>query len=112
MLATIENITLGDIGTAIGFLVVLIGGIEFLALRNRKYLKKIVQEETNPLKEELRTNTLNTMKNTICNDNIPLSERVQVGKEYVEKGGNGAVKIYLHKLETEFEKELQKDGKR
>ena len=49
------------------------------------------------------------MKNTICNENIPLSERIIVGKEYLEKGGNGAVKIYYHKLEEEYEKKLQKD---
>ena len=48
------------------------------------------------------------MKNTICNDNIPLSERVSVGREYIEKGGNGAVKIYVHKLEQKYENELNK----
>ena len=58
------------------------------------------------LKEELNKNSLNTMKNTICNENIPLSERVSVGKEYIENGGHGAVKIYVHKLEEEYEKQL------
>ena len=98
-----ENITLGQIATTIGFLVSLIGGVEFLALRMRKF----IQKEIGPLKAELKQNSLNTMKNTICNDKIPLSERVSVGKEYIEKGGNGAVKIYLHQLEKEYEKELK-----
>ena len=101
-----ENITLGQISTLVGFLVVLIGGIEFLALRMRKYIKKTMQDEIDPLKEELKKNSLNTMKNTICNDKIPLSERVSVGREYIEKGGNGAVKIYVHRLEEEYENEL------
>lgn len=102
-----EHITLGDISIAVAFLVSLIGGVEFLAKRMRKWLSN----EIAPLKEELHRNSLNTMKNTICNENIPLTERLSVGKEYIEKGGNGAVKIYLHKLEEEFEKKLQKEEK-
>ncbi len=63
------------------------------------------------LKEELNKNSLNTMKNTICNETIPLSERVSVGKEYIDKGGNGAVKIFVHKLEEDYEKQLKKGEK-
>lgn len=99
-----ENITLGEIEKAILFLVSLIGGVEFLAYRMRKWL----QQEMKPLKDELNENSLNTMKNTICNEMIPLSERVSVGKKYIEKGGNGAVKIYLHQLEEQFEEELKR----
>ena len=64
------------------------------------------KREIATLKEELNRNSLNTMKNTICNNNIPITERLMVGKEYIEKGGNGAVKIYLHKLEEDFERDL------
>ena len=106
-----ESLTIGEITTTIGFLVALITGIEFLAMRMRKYIKTTMQDEIEPLKQELRKNSLNTMKNTICNDNIPLSERISVGKEYIEKGGNGAVKIYFHSLEEQYEKELKKEGK-
>lgn len=63
------------------------------------------------VKKELNKNSLNTMKNTICNENIPITERLVVGKEYIEKGGNGAVKIYLHKLAEEYENELKKVDK-
>ena len=101
-----ENITVGQISTLIVFLVTLISGIEFLGLRMRKW----IQKEIEPLKIELHKNSLNTMKNTICNDKIPLSERVSVGKEYIEKGGNGSIKILVHTLEEKYEKELK--GKR
>ena len=102
-----ENITIGQIGGALVFLTTIIGAVEFLALRMRKF----IQNEIKPLKEELNRNSLNTMKNTICNENIPLSERIIVGKEYLEKGGNGAVKIYYHKLEEEYGKKLAKEEK-
>ena len=106
-----ENITLGQISTLIAFLVALIGGIEFLAMRMRKYIKLTMKDEIEPLKQELRQNSLNTMKNTICNENIPLKERIEVGKEYIEHGGNGAVKIYFHGLEERYEKQLREEGK-
>ena len=70
-----------------------------------------MQDEIDPLKKELRQNSLNTMKNTICNENIPLKERIEVGKEYIEHGGNGAVKVYFHGLEERYERELKKEGK-
>lgn len=109
LLAEVENITFGWIVGGLGLIVAFISSIEFLALRMRNYIKDVIKSETGPIKEELTKNSLNTMKNTICNDNIPIAERLSVGKEYLEKGGNGAVKIYLHQLENQYEKQLKKD---
>lgn len=69
------------------------------------------KEEIQKVKEELKKNSLNTLKNTICNENIPLSERVAAGREYIDKGGNGAVKVRFHQLEEKYEKELEKGNK-
>lgn len=69
------------------------------------------KEEIQKIKDELNKNSLNTLKNTICNENIPLSERVEAGREYIDKGGNGAVKIRVHQLEEKYEKELEKGNK-
>lgn len=79
-----------------------------------KYRKEQHEEtllKISTLETELHKNSLNTMKNTICNDNIPLSERISVGKDYIDKGGNGAIKIYLHELEKKYEEELRKEAK-
>ena len=35
---------------------------------------------------------------TVMSDNIPLSERINAGKEYLEKKGNGDVKDYYEKV--------------
>ena len=106
-----ENLTIGDLAKMLLFAVSFIGAIEFLALRMRKYIISTMKDEIEPLKQELRQNSLNTMKNTICNENIPLKERIEVGKEYIEHGGNGAVKIYFHGLEERYEKQLREEGK-
>ena len=75
--------------------------------KKREEQHEETKREINSIKIELNKNSLNTMKNTICNDRIPLSERISVGKEYIDKGGNGAVKIYLHQLEKKYEKSLK-----
>ena len=106
-----EHLTLGDLSKMMLFAVSFIGAIEFLAMRMRKYIKTTMKDEIEPLKKELDKTSLNTMKNTICNDKIPLSERVSVGKDYIDKGGNGAIKIHVHHLEEEYEEELKKEGR-
>lgn len=106
-----ETLTFGDLSKMMLFAVSFIGAIEFLALRMRKYIKATMKDEIIPIKNELRQNTLNTLKNTICNENIPLAERVIAGEEYVEKGGNGAVKVKVYALKEKYEKELKKGSK-
>ena len=102
-----ENITIGQITTIIVGFVALISGVEFLLIR----FNKLFDMKLAPIKKELEKNSLNTMKNTICNDNIPITERLIVGKEYIDKGGNGAVKVYVHKLEEEYERKIKGDEK-
>lgn len=105
-----KNITLGELSSMLIFAVSFIGAIEFLAMRMRRYIKSTMKDEIEPIKEELHRNSLNTLKNTICNDRIPLSERISAGEEYISKGGNGAVKIYFHQLQDEYDKEIKKKG--
>lgn len=120
-----ENITLGEIQTIIVFFATLFTSGGVIVAVASKVLKNIVikqitplcnnmqeeikkiQEDNKMIHEELKRNSLNTMKNTICNDKVPLSERIKVGKEYIEAGGNGSVKILVHTLEEKYEKELK-----
>lgn len=120
-----ENITLGQIQTAIIFFATFLTSGGIIVTIISKILKYIIKKQITPLcnsmqieikkvqednkliHEELKRNSLNTMKNTICNDKVPLSERIKVGKEYIEAGGNGSVKIIVHTLEEKYEKELK-----
>lgn len=70
---------------------------------------KKIHTKLDKVESELKKNSLDTMKLAICNDCIPLSERVNVGKEYIALGGNGAVKIKVKILEEEYEKSLRSD---
>lgn len=117
-----ENITLGQIQTTIIFLATFLTSGGVILAFALKIIRGIISKEITPLCEkmqndiklmhdELNENSLNTMKNSICNDNIPISERISIGQKYIEKGGNGAIKIRVHQLEEQYEKELKKGGK-
>lgn len=67
------------------------------------------KKEILSLREELKINTLNTLKCTMCNKEMPMSERLEAGRLYIENGGNGGGKIYYHKLEEEYEASLNKN---
>ena len=120
-----ENITLGQIQTTIIFFATFLTSGGVIVAVASKILKNMIvkqitplcnsmqnqiskiQEDNNKIHEELKRNSLNTMKNTICNKDIPITERISVGKEYIEAGGNGSVKIIVHTLEEKYEKELK-----
>lgn len=71
---------------------------------------KSLKEDNKLIHEELKKNSLDTMKIAICSEEIPLKERVEIGQKYIKDGGNGSVKVLVHVLEEKYEKEL-KEGK-
>lgn len=71
---------------------------------------KEIKKDNKAIHSELLKNSLDTMKIAICSEELPLSERVSIGKEYIDKGGNGAIKIKVHVLEDEYEKELKNNA--
>lgn len=84
-------------------------------LNNQKTMNKRIdglEKELKQTREELKQNSLDTMKLAICSEELPLSERVSIGKKYVDKGGNGAIKVKVKVLEEELEeKERRKEHK-
>ncbi len=93
---------------------------DFLLKEIKDEIKFDIKEVNNEIKEikkdnksihnELIKNSLDTMKIAICSEELPLSERVSIGKDYIDKGGNGAIKIKVHVLEDEYEKELKNNA--
>lgn len=71
---------------------------------------KDIKTDNKVIHNELLKNSLDTMKIAICSEELPLSERVSIGKDYIDKGGNGAIKIKVHVLEDEYEKELKNNA--
>lgn len=115
-----ENITIGEIGVAITFLVAFIGGIGILLNYIKKALKNLFKEQLEPIKEQVAKNNelistvdLNSTQNYLTKCFNDLRTRQQISEtniqriyeqmEHYEKlGGNS----YIHK---EFE-DLKKEG--
>lgn len=49
-----ETVTIGDISLIIGFLVALIGGVEYLYRRIKNLLKKALNDEFEPIRNEIK----------------------------------------------------------
>lgn len=50
---------------------------------------------------------LDQLKLIIMSEEIPIKERINAGDRYIEKGGNGAIKIYLHVLKEKYEESIK-----
>lgn len=115
-----ENITIGQISTFLGFLVVLIGSVLTILKYAKNGLKLALKDEFIPVKDELgkldkkiTLNTLNQDKNflTKCFDDLErgvvlsdtTKERIfECMKDYKGNGGNSYIE---HRFET-----LKKQG--
>ena len=58
-----ENITIGQIGGFLTFIVALIGSVEFLYYRIRKWFKMALNTELEPIKKDIQNNELQSCKN-------------------------------------------------
>ena len=58
-----ENITIGQIGAFLTFVAALIGSVEFLYFRIKKWFKGALSAELEPIKQEVRSNELQGCKN-------------------------------------------------
>lgn len=100
-----ENLTLGQIIAGIVTILTVLGFLWKVYKLIRKVENKIDDFEKN-----LNTNTLNTLRLVIINKEMPLKERLNAGKEYVEKGGNGEVHTLYEALQEQYKEEV-KEGK-
>lgn len=115
-----ENITLGEIAKALAFIVALIGSVLYLKKGTVKGLSKVINEELEPIKKEIKKVKEETAKNNLSSiktDLINLMELADKGTisteqkirsyelydYYSQHGGNS----YVH---DKWEK-LKKEGK-
>ena len=120
------TITIGQIQTAVIFIASLITSSGVILGFASKIFKKVVKNQIQPIceniqndinkiqndnkeiHEELKRNSLDTMRIAICSSELPLKERVDIGRRYVDAGGNGSVKVLVHTLEQRYEEELKR----
>lgn len=59
-------------------------------------------------KDAVEKQHLDVLRLTIMSPNMPVSERLIAGAEYIKKGGNGDVKKYVHELEKQCQSGMTK----
>ena len=58
-----------------------------------------IEQKLDRLTEHNEAQYLSILRLTIMAPEMPMSERLIAGKEYLSRGGNGDVKAYYHQLE-------------
>lgn len=88
-----EIILWGGVAGAIAAIIALISKAVGAVKRAKKYFSDL-KENVDTLVEHDRTQYLAILRLTVMADNLPLSERIAAGKEYIKSDGNGDVKAY------------------
>lgn len=68
----------------------------------RKIDKKLEHFENN-----LQENTLSTLRLVIINEKMPINERLNAGKKYVELGGNGEIHATYEALKEKYKEKVR-----
>lgn len=66
---------------------------------------KSLKEQVNTIEKHCRENYMRELQIIIMSEEMPLEERLRAGEEYVNDGGNGAVKAKYRVLLQRYEEE-------
>lgn len=64
-----------------------------------------IKNEVGDIKQDLKENTLQTYRDCLFNENFSKEERIEIGRKYLDLGGNGVGKKMVEKLEDEVYQE-------
>lgn len=105
-----ENSELVKLILLLGSIAGALAAISALIVKIVKGVRKVI-EYFKDLKEKVNTLVSNDkdqrkaiLKLTVMQENMPLSERIQAAKEYIEMGGNGDIKAYYEEHLKPFDK--------
>lgn len=71
--------------------------------REREERNKQIDERLDEFGKIISNSELAILRLTIMNPEMPMSERLIAGRQYIDKGGNGDVKHYFLDLEKQCE---------
>lgn len=85
--------TEGEIIALIGMAGMIVVAIINAITQNKTLAKRLDKIESHDEKQYL-----GILRLTIMSDNMPISERIVAGKEYIDRGGNGDVKKFYQEF--------------
>lgn len=84
--------------------IITVCGTLAVAIITSRSQNKQVLEKMNEIKKDQDQMHLGILRLTVMSEEMPISERIAAGKEYIDKGGNGDVKHFYHDLLAEHTK--------
>lgn len=63
-------------------------------------------DRNHAIEKKLKALSLGVMRLQIHDEQLPVEERLEIGKDYMDSGGNGSTIVYLKKLQGEYSKSL------
>ena len=96
-----------DIGSIVSAAAAIVCALWKLTILFHKVLSKLEDFE-----EANKRNELHIMKLALFNDGLPLVDRIQCGKRYLELGGNGTGKVQYELLLEQMEELLESEADR
>ena len=90
-------------------LVSAIGILAGALIKLYKFVKK-VDDKFEEYDKTIKQNTLHILKIALLDEDLPRSDRIHAGEQYLALGGNGYGKIIYNKLLKEYEKEMENHG--
>ena len=90
---TQEIILWGGVAGAVAAIIALVSKIVGAVKSAKNYFSDL-KNNINSLLQHDEEQYIAILKLTVMSDNLPLSERIAAGKEYIAKKGNGDVKEY------------------
>lgn len=90
---TQDIILWGGVAGAVTAIIALIAKIVNVVRKGRNYFADLKTNVDTLVKHD-KAQYMAILRLTVMSDNIPLSERIIAGKEYIENDGNGDVKHY------------------
>ncbi len=107
-----EKMTITQVAGILAFLVALIGSIEYLCIRIKRWLKHALKDEIEPLKERINDLELTSDKNFLVRflsdveqnnviDEVEEERFYETNRRYHELGGNSYIDHKVEKLKKE-----------
>lgn len=89
-----------------GEIIALIGmaGMVVVAVIQAIAQNKSIAKRLDKIEEHNKKQYLNILRLTIMSEEMPISERIIAGKEYIEHGGNGDIKAFYQDFLTKHTK--------
>lgn len=68
-----------------------------------------LEKKYDEMNELLKNNTIHLLKIAVLDDDLPLTDRIHAGEQYIKLGGNGFIKKKYERLLEEYENNMERE---